>query len=189
MSGLSHVPHNQTQLLKCEADGMQPKALAEMRARSNTSIGRHPLFRCSVFHSRLDVAQHSTTRLDKWRIEKGSAAGIDCFKSKRYEPYVVLPKGQKTPLYDERFVGFGKNKVQQIFHLRFAGFRFSVAPTGFVIHVPHKASRSKTQFQRKGRESVNKIFADFLAELSEKYDMPATRFCDADGRLAQKGIV
>ena len=39
--------------------------------------------------------------------------------------------------FDERFVGYGKNKVQLLVHLRRAGYAFDVLGGGFVVHFPH----------------------------------------------------
>ena len=46
----------------------------------------------------------------------------------RYEPYLVVRAGPPTPLYDERFTGYGKNKIEHVTHLRWAGWRFAVLP-------------------------------------------------------------
>ena len=46
---------------------------------------------------------------------------IECFRSNRYEPYVVISMAQ-MPLYDERFAGYGKNKIQHVSHLRRMGY-------------------------------------------------------------------
>ena len=53
---------------------------------------------------------------------------IPCFRNARYEPYVVLPNLPSTPIYSEAFTGYGKNKIELVTHLRFAGFRFHVLP-------------------------------------------------------------
>ena len=42
---------------------------------------------------------------------------LECFGSSRYEPYLVLPL-TGTPRYDERFSGYGKNKIQFVQHVR-----------------------------------------------------------------------
>lgn len=51
--------------------------------------------------------------------------------------YLLVQKVDSLPLYDERFVGYGWNKVQWIEHLRYIGYRFYVFNNGFIIHCPH----------------------------------------------------
>jgi len=60
------------------------------------------------------------------------------------------PPHPKAPFYDERFVGYGKNKIQYFSHLRYMGYRFAVISPGanaFLIHNPHSISKSKTQWR------------------------------------------
>jgi hypothetical protein len=50
-----------------------------------------------------------------------------------------------SPYYDERFYGYGKNKMQHIVHLQQKGYAFSVIPPiGFLTHHPHPESKAKT---------------------------------------------
>jgi hypothetical protein len=54
-----------------------------------------------------------------------------CGSGVRYEPYLVLPTrglpvGLWTPAYDERFAGYGKNKIQFVQHVRYS----------HIMHVP-----------------------------------------------------
>lgn len=51
--------------------------------------------------------------------------------------YLLVKKSSKLPLYDERFTGYGWNKVQWIEHLRMKGYRFFVFEQGFIVHCPH----------------------------------------------------
>jgi hypothetical protein len=90
---------------------------------------------CTVFQLHDNWEGHHSTRSERWLssdfYEREPVAGteeglkdvkrISCFDSLRYEPYVVLrwcPDGEQqedanvsTPFYDERFHGYGKNKV------------------------------------------------------------------------------
>ena len=54
------------------------------------------------------------------------------------EPYSIVPRLNSTPTFDERFIGYGKNKIQWVQHLRLAGFVFHVLPRAFVVHYPHR---------------------------------------------------
>ena len=42
------------------------------------------------------------------------------------EPYVILKRSPATPVFDERFVNYGYNKIQLIEHLRHKGYSFLV---------------------------------------------------------------
>lgn len=60
------------------------------------------------------------------------------FKS-GYEPYVLVSR-KHMPWYDERFRGYGWDKVMQIFQLDAMNFRFMAHPSAFVVHRPHPPS-------------------------------------------------
>ncbi|CAN0508929.1 unnamed protein product, partial [Laminaria digitata] len=68
----------------------------------------------------------------------------------RFEPYLVVRKSAVLPMFDERFSGYGKNKIQWINHLRYSGFSFYVMPVNFVIHAPHPKSVAKTVWEKTG---------------------------------------
>ena len=46
----------------------------------------------------------------------------------------------RTPRFDERYLGYGKNKLEWITSLRAAGHAFYTAPRAFAVHVPHTIS-------------------------------------------------
>lgn len=54
------------------------------------------------------------------------------------EPYVMLRNSYSTPLFEEKFVNYGYNKVQLIEHLRAAGFNFYILTQAFAMDVPHE---------------------------------------------------
>ena len=65
---------------------------------------------------------------------------------------MVLPAGEQAvggaPLLDERYVGYGKNKVQWVQDIRGDGFEFFVLPPGFLLHFPHAMSKSGRRWQK-----------------------------------------
>lgn len=62
---------------------------------------------------------------------------LDCMLNDIQEPYVFVRLTEHTPRFDERFVNYGKNKVQWITHLRLLGYQFYVLSQSFAIDVPH----------------------------------------------------
>lgn len=129
---------------------------------------------------------NSTTSNTTERVVAKRIRTIKCFDSLRYEPYVVLrwcPISANTtdkeslvpvaPYYDERFYGYGKNKIQLISHLRFKGYHFSVLPKGFITHNPHIESAAKATWnnvqENKLHQEMDALYPDFLEELWIKY--------------------
>jgi Glycosyl-transferase for dystroglycan len=78
-----------------------------------------------------------------------------------------------SPYYDERFHGYGKNKIQHISHLRLLGYSFSVLPKGFIVHNPHVESDVKKTWndvaQSKLHREMDLLYRDYLRELVDKY--------------------
>lgn len=52
--------------------------------------------------------------------------------------YVILKYTPSTPMYDERFVGYGYNKLQLIEHLRTMNYKFYLLNHAFMIDLAHK---------------------------------------------------
>ena len=73
-------------------------------------------------------------------------------------------------MFDDRFNGYGKNKVQHLVHLRRAGFAFEVLGGGFLIHFPHAKSASKEKWLHStAHRDVERLFATFEKEIENKY--------------------
>ena len=49
----------------------------------------------------------------------------------------MIKKTSKMPLFDERFINFGFNKIEWIETLRYTGYKFAVLINGFGMDVPH----------------------------------------------------
>ena len=141
---------------------------------------------CIVFQSDNNWEGHYSTNSEDWLQKKWFEdeeqkhfKQLECFHSMRYEPYVVIrwcPSSSSKPVaphYDERFYGYGKNKIELISHLRFMGYQFSILPEGFIVHNPHPESQAKETWN--DRESsdlhatMDKLYPKFLKELDSKY--------------------
>lgn len=127
---------------------------------------------CDIFKHSTDT--HFTTNYERWwQSERPSR--ISCFHSLRYEPYLVVPRGGATPDFDERFVGYGKNKIQWIQHLRLLGFTFHVLPKAFVIHCPHEESTARQGWE-KYKSKKDRLFQDFI-QVHARNASISTRMC------------
>jgi len=151
--------------------------------------------KCIVFQSDNNWEGHHTTKTQKWlksewydepsktdEQKTRTIRQIKCFDSLRYEPYVVLPwcpsvpstKPQPlAPYYDERFYGYGKNKIQHISHLRYRGVPFYVLPRSFVVHHPHPESNVKQVWNDRKKNKLHgemdRLYAKYIDELEDEY--------------------
>lgn len=80
-----------------------------------------------------------------------------------FEPYIVVTKN--VARYDERFVGFGWNKVSHIMELHVRGYRFHVLPDLFIIHMPHSPSKDIAKFRS------SKIYRRCLKRLKDNFKL------------------
>ncbi|GJQ75251.1 hypothetical protein Trydic_g9850 [Trypoxylus dichotomus] len=87
-----------------------------------------------------------------------------------FEPYVVVMSN--VTKFDERFIGFGWNKVSHIMELEAQGYEFIVLPDVFVVHKPHAPSNDITKFRKLPtyRMCLQKLKEEFVAMLEEKYN-------------------
>lgn len=49
----------------------------------------------------------------------------------------MVRKTDILPLFDERFINYGFNKVQWIEHLRYLGFEYHILSQAYAIDMPH----------------------------------------------------
>ncbi|KAL3694041.1 hypothetical protein R1sor_007692 [Riccia sorocarpa] len=88
------------------------------------------------FASHVYPLGHGPTNTERWL---SSAAMYQVQYKDGYEPYFLCAR-RLVPWYDERFVGYGRNKVIHAFHTASLDFRFWVHPDWFVVHVDHPLS-------------------------------------------------
>mmetsp|Transcript_41073 Transcript_41073/g.52960 ORF Transcript_41073/g.52960 Transcript_41073/m.52960 type:complete len:448 (+) Transcript_41073:56-1399(+) len=143
--------------------------------------------KCNVFDY-WNPSGHHTTGYNQWFLQKQySIRQIKCFESNRYEPYLVLKRHKDLPLYDERFIGYGKNKIQHILHLRYSGYTFYVLGEHFIIHSPHPKSSSRREWEGSShRNKMDKLFAIFLEKLQENAPNVVTHLCAKQTKKKKK---
>ena len=133
---------------------------------------------CGVFDGEYTPQGQASTDVKAWlRLGTGATRRVPCITSERYEPFVSLQRTEATPIFDERFSGYGKNKVQLVVHLRRAGYAFEVLGRGFVMHFPHKASASKHHWLHSSAAHgrVDRLFVTFGREVQARYAGIAAR--------------
>ncbi|XP_015920345.1 xylosyl- and glucuronyltransferase LARGE2 [Parasteatoda tepidariorum] len=112
---------------------------------------------------------HKNTDYWKWyRADKLYSLSMFCDK---YEPYVILQKTDAIPFYDERFSGYGMNKVTHITELYAANYTFVVLPDVWVLHLPHKISSYAVGFlQNPHQRLLNRVERfEFISNIMKQY--------------------
>ena len=147
--------------------------------------------RCTAFKGAdgFVPGQHLSTDYARWFARSAAALPyrVPCVDKVSWEPYLVLPAGGAAPPYDERFTGYGKNKVQHVQALRSAGFHFWVLPRGYLMHMPHRASASTRRWQSQNsghRAQMDALFEQQLAAQPQRVRELAEREPTRDGCAA-----
>ncbi|KAL8614336.1 Xylosyl- and glucuronyltransferase LARGE2s [Nucella lapillus] len=97
-----------------------------------------------------------------------------------FEPYVVVHRD--IPRFDQRFLGFGWNKVSHIMELDAQGYEFVVLPNAFIIHMPHAPSFDIAKFRSSSnyRKCLKVLKGEFQRDLSKKYGIKALKYLSVE---------
>ena len=49
----------------------------------------------------------------------------------------MVRKSESMPMFDERFINYGYNKVQWLEHLRYMGYDFQILTNVFAVDIAH----------------------------------------------------
>ena len=111
--------------LKIAKEHQEMVALVDMGDAEGFHVGRFP-------------AGHQPTDFERWA---GATSAYEVSYQECYEPYVI---GHRAlfPRYDERFRGYGMNKIQHLYACHCRGLRFVVEPLVFVVAAEHTRSES-----------------------------------------------
>lgn len=137
--------------------------LPETKAELMTQLNMGNFF---TFRHQLWPRGHAPTNYEIWRV---STKPYRVHWKPEYEPYIVAPKD--IPPYDERFVGFGWNKVSHTMILAAKQYYFIVLPNAFIIHMPHAPSYDIVRHRSlpNYRKCIRKLKNKFLAEMQAEY--------------------
>ncbi|XP_073514953.1 xylosyl- and glucuronyltransferase LARGE2 isoform X3 [Phyllobates terribilis] len=116
---------------------------------------------------------HAPTNYAKWRTATTSYR-VDW--APNFEPYLVVRRD--CPEYDQRFLGFGWNKVSHIMELDAKGYELMVLPNAFIIHMPHAPSFDISKFRSSEnyRLCVQTLKEEFHQDLSRRYGSAALKY-------------
>lgn len=84
---------------------------------------------------------HGATNYSKWLQARET---YRVFPEVGYEPFIIMSR-LHVPPFDERFRGYGWDKITHIFHLNQTGFKMMVYPDGWVVHRPHEPSTAHSK--------------------------------------------
>lgn len=90
-----------------------------------------------------------------------------------YEPYVMLSRGRRNPLFSELFLSSGNDKNSLHFELHAARYQYFVHPEHFLFHVPHATAgnwKNPSNFEDVAWNNL-KMFLTHL-QTKYQYDLP-----------------
>ncbi|XP_025901633.1 LARGE xylosyl- and glucuronyltransferase 2 [Nothoprocta perdicaria] len=150
-----------------------PKSKAELL--SMLDMGSLYTFRYHVWPK-----GHAPTDYAKWRT---ATVPYRVEWQPDFEPYVVVRRD--CPKYDQRFVGFGWNKVSHIMELDAQEYELLVLPNAFMIHMPHAPSFDISKFRLSAgyRGCLQTLREEFHQDLSRKYGAAALKYLTAERGL------
>eukprot|EP00877_Chromochloris_zofingiensis_P010242 jgi/Chrzof1/5471/Cz16g04170.t1 len=80
---------------------------------------------------------HQSTNHTRW-YDTSDFYQVSCGKG--YEPWFIVHRSL-NPFYDQRFRGYGNDKISHVHWANATGFKFQVHPNAFVVHRPHRKSK------------------------------------------------
>lgn len=124
---------------------------------------------------------HGPTNTSRWaRLTKPVMYKIDY--EPRYEPFVLLSR-KLAPYADERFVGYGGNKIAYINQLVGLNFGFRVHPYAFSIHVPHHRTKAADRFvahKKNGHSEIEQLRVEIEKSIENGEYVPVIAGCTSD---------
>uniref|UniRef100_A0A914XV26 Beta-1,4-glucuronyltransferase 1 n=1 Tax=Plectus sambesii TaxID=2011161 RepID=A0A914XV26_9BILA len=157
--------------------------LSELPANKSALYALARKGKAFAFHHFRSGMCHQMPNMEKWWIS-GDGGQSRVFARVPWirpcwEPIFVSQAD--VPYYDERFKGYGKNKIQQVYELCRDNYRFAILDNVFVVH--EKISILSKEEWAKIRPAIsrnNDIFQRFRRELDSKYPNARVRqYCDA----------
>lgn len=86
----------------------------------------------------------------------------------KYEPIYVAKA--ETPIFDERFIGFGMTRNTQSYEMYMAGYKFSVLNNLFLNHWGLQKRETRPHWRQAQHLLNNRLFKGFAKELTARYN-------------------
>ena len=86
----------------------------------------------------------------------------------KYEPIYVARA--ETPIFDERFIGFGMTRNTQSYEMFMAGYTFSVLNNLFLNHWGLQKRETRPHWRQLQHLLNNRLFRGFAKELTARYN-------------------
>ena len=156
-------------------DSEPPKTRTELLERSifNSENIKKNTWEIQPFHNWCDICYKKSQNYNHWAqtqlLNNPDDNQLDIAYPVTYhlpfEPYYIVSTKADCPLYDERFRGYGYNKVEQCFEMSQRKWKFLTLDTAFICHMgwktPTQGSMAKSEQQR-----INTIkFKEFTKNL------------------------
>ena len=129
--------------------------------------------RAEGFHVSKFPKGHSPTDFERW-FESSVPYGVGY--QEHFEPYVIAWRGS-VPRYDERFRGYGMNKISHLHEIAASGKTFVVLPGVFLTAREHARSASYQRVFGDARDPAHAVriallWGSFKRSVHDKYSKP-----------------
>ncbi|KAK7090867.1 beta-1,4-glucuronyltransferase 1-like [Littorina saxatilis] len=122
---------------------------------------------------------HAPTNYPRWRALPASddkmAVAYGVKFQPKYEPYYIAPSS--LPLYDERFVQWGRDRQSQVCEMHVAGYQLVVLNDAFLVHDGFKNSSQHHATWQQELQKNDIKYRQFQRDLKTKYP-GVKRYCN-----------
>jgi hypothetical protein len=116
-----------------------------------------------IFHSEYS-GFHFCTDYERWlRSNETAPFPAKCWQLE-WEPYTSMLRTELLPDFDERFAGFGGNRVTQLIESFMRGVRFVVHPSAFLVHLSHRKQSDDERIHKYWRSTNEPMHNRFYYE-------------------------
>lgn len=107
----------------------------------------------SLTMRRRDLKQHMYVTLQWFRNSNSPVSTVECILNELQEPYFIIRRDNRMPLFDETLNGFGGDKQEYFDRLRFMYDYFYILNNAFLVDIQHPRDVNPWNSSRKTRQS------------------------------------